>query len=44
MKIANGDEKKVSVISFSGELVGKLIDHFCFLEDRMWKAGTEVWF
>ena len=44
VKVANGDEKKVPVTSSSGELVGKLIDHFCFLEDRMWKAGTEVWF
>ena len=32
VKVANKDEKKVPVISSSSELVGKLIDHFCFLE------------
>ena len=43
LKIANGDEKKVPVISSSGELVGKLIDHFCFLEDEdveSWHRGV----
>ena len=42
VKVANGNEKKVPVISSSGELVGKLIDHFCFLEDDDVEAGTEV--
>ena len=43
VKVANGDEKKVPVISSSGELVGKLIDHFCFLEDEdveSWHRGV----
>ena len=42
VKVANGDEKKVPVISSSGELVWKLIDHFCFLEDEdveSWHRG-----
>ena len=43
VKVANGDEKKVPVISSSGELVGKLIDHLCFLEDEdveSWHRGV----
>ena len=43
VKVANGDEKKVPVISSSGELVGKLFDHFCFLEDEdaeRWHRGV----
>ena len=43
VKVANEDEKKVPVISSSGELVGKLIDHFCFLEDEdveSWHRGV----
>ena len=42
-KVANGGEKKVPVISSSGELVGKLIEHFCFLEDEdveSWHRGV----
>ena len=30
VKVTNKHEKKVPVISSSGELVGKLIDHHCF--------------
>ena len=43
VKVANRDEKKVPVISSSGELVGNLIDHFCFLEDEdveSWHRGA----
>ena len=43
VKVANGDEKKLPVISSSGELVRKLIDHFCFLEDEdveSWHRGV----
>ena len=43
VKVANKDEKKVPVISSSGQLVGMLIDHFCFLEDEdveSWHRGA----